>query len=909
MAAHARSFAEEVSTDPESLHIIVVPHSHWDREWYATFEQFRFYLVRFMDELIELLEEDDEFRSFLLDGQVILLEDYLHIRPENEARLRRLIREGRIDIGPWYIQPDEALVSGEALVRNLLIGDRKAREFGPVMKQGYVPDTFGHISQLPQILRGFGINTFYFMRGLGRDLRDIRSEFWWEAPDGSRVLAHNLSESYSNAAVLDSDPRKISIDHGENVSYDSLFELRDRLAERTDSDTILLLNGSDHMAVQREFSRYISGLDAAMKDRVYNGRLEDFERRIRESGIRLKSYRGELRFGRYHNVLKNVLSTRIYLKQENEAAQQFLEGPVERFSSMAFVAGARDQSAFLRHCWEDLLRNHAHDSICGCSIDEVHREMSARSRRVMQVGRKVLEESLGHLAGRVAPPARNGEIPIVVFNPSPWERGGSVTVGVLPYKAPPYGRRIFSWSGRKEITPDDYHLMDPDGREIPFEIVGEKPSVEDILNRRKFMIRVLIRFDADRIPPMGYRTYRLVPNGSSERLDPAPSGREREPVLENEYLTVRAGEDGTLAIVHKESGRVYAGMNRFVDEGDGGDEYTFSPPPEQTVLDSGDIDWRVKGGDDPHELVLSGEFELPSGLTADRRARSKMTVSCSITSRVRLRPGSRRVDIRTEFDNRALDHRLRVLFPTGLKVRESIAETAFGVVRRPTLPEDSEGWRERMSGIHGQRRFVCVEENGTGLAVLNKGLPEYEATDEGEVFLTLLRSVGWLSRDDLAVRPVPAGPAVPTPEAQCPGPQVFEYSLVPYAGGWESAGVYRHAEEIWVSLQGKAVQRDRRYAGYEPLEHASFLEIHPETVILSALKRAEEGEGLILRVFNASDKTVCTKLKFGLPLVSAQRVNLNEEGGESVEVRDNAVHLAIGGARIETLRICFARSR
>lgn len=894
---------------------MVVPHSHWDREWYATFEQFRFHLVRFMDDLISLLEEDEEFHSFLLDGQVILLEDYLQIRPENEARLRCLIREGRIDIGPWYIQPDEALVSGEALVRNLLIGDRKAREFGPVMKQGYVPDTFGHIDQLPQILAGFDINTFYFMRGLGQDLADIHSEFWWEAPDGSRVLAHNLSESYSNAAILADDPESVSIHHGDNVSYDSLFELRDRLADRTESRTILLLNGSDHMAVQKDFSHYVSSLDAAMGaatgDRVYNGKLEDFEREIlahtRDSGSEPKSFRGELRFGRYHNVLKNVLSTRVYLKQENEAAQQLLEGTVERFSSVAFVAGARDQSAFLGHAWRDLLRNQAHDSICGCSIDEVHREMSARSLRITQVAEKVLDEALGHLAGRVAPRSEGGEIPVVVFNPSPWTRSGSARVGVLPYRAPPYGERTFEWSGAKEISPDDYHLLDPEGNEVPFEISGETPSVEDILNRRKYMIRVLLDFDAREVPPLGYLTYRLVPNGTHERRRLA-TAEDREPVLENEHLRVRARTDGTLTLTEKSSGRVYSGFNRFVDDGDAGDEYTFSPPEGQKLLDSREASWRVRKVDS-YTLCITGELELPYSLTADRRARSNATVRCPVSTRVRLRPWSRRVDLRTEFENAALDHRLRAVFPTGLAAAESVAETGFGVARRPTVPEQSEGWRERTGGTHGQRRFLCVEDTSSdaAVAILNKGLPEYEATQEGEVYLTLLRAVGWLSRDDLSARPVPAGPSVPTPEAQCPGRQVYEYSVMPYTGGWESAGAYRQAEEIWLPLQAKAVQRDREATSHAPLEYGSFMQLEPETVVLSALKRSEEGEGLILRVFNPAGAPVDARLSFELPLTRARRVSLNEQAVEDLEVWENTVELSVGGGRIETLRLDFAR--
>lgn len=182
---------DRAGAERDPVNIVVIPHSHWDREWYATFEEFRFYLVHFMDELTELLEEDEGFRSFMLDGQASLLEDYLEVRPEKRELLRSLVREGRLEIGPWYVQPDEFLISGEALVRNLMLGDRVAKDFGPVMKQGYVPDTFGHVNQLPQILRGFDIGTFYFMRGIGEEVSELGAEFLVGSPrrlEGRRPL-------------------------------------------------------------------------------------------------------------------------------------------------------------------------------------------------------------------------------------------------------------------------------------------------------------------------------------------------------------------------------------------------------------------------------------------------------------------------------------------------------------------------------------------------------------------------------------------------------------------------------------------------------------------------------------------------------------------------------------------------
>ncbi|WP_273845026.1 alpha-mannosidase [Rubrobacter calidifluminis] len=910
----AREIAERSEEAREPLDIVVIPHSHWDREWYATFEEFRFYLVEFMDELLELLDEDEGFRTFLLDGQVSLLDDYLEVRPEKREELRKLVREGRLEIGPWYVQPDEFLVSGEALVRNLLLGDRRGREFGPVMKQGYVPDTFGHVQQLPQILRGFGIETFYFMRGLGEDVEELRSEFLWEAPDGSRVLAHFLSETYSNAAVLGPDPERISFRHDRIsepssyfVSYDSLYELRDRLASRAAGRAILLLNGSDHVTVQPRFSRYVFELNRAMRDRVFNGSLADFARSVLRSRPELKVYRGELRQPRYQPVLKGTYSSRIPIKQENERNQQLLEGLAERAAAVVYSMGGRDYSPFLKYAWRTLIANHAHDSIGGCSADAVHRQMFGRFDTATRVGQKIVEESLDYLAARVAPPSDEGSIPIAVFNPSPWERSGRVAVEVSLDIDVPFRRRIFDWIGEKRLDLRHSVLVDGGGKRIPFTTRGETLHIEDALYRRKAVRRATIEFHASGIPPLGYKVYHLRSGVGQESVE-EPAEPPWEVELENENLKVTVEGDFTLGVLDKRSGRFYRGMNLLMDEGDAGDEYNFSPPREQETFYSSETDWEIERGEDQQSLVLRGALRLPRGLSAGRASRSEELVRCPVNVHVRLDPGSRRVEVKTEFYNRVKDHRLRACFPSGMEAEESIAESAFGVVRRPTRVEQHHDWRELESTTFAQRRFVCVEDGQGGLAILNKGLPEYEVTPEGEIRLTLLRSVGWLSRNDLATRRGHAGPALSTPEAQCQGRHIFEYAIVPYTESWLDAEIFREAEEYWLPLEARAAQqkegREEESTGGAP---GSFLKVGGRGIVLSALKKAIDKEALILRLFNASDEPSEATVRFGFPIASAYRTNLAEEVEEQIAPRGDRLNVTLGAGKIQTLMVKLDR--
>lgn len=894
--------------------IVVIPHTHWDREWFNTFQQFRFYLVEFMDQLIDTLEKDADFKHFLLDGQMILIEDYLEIRPENKERLYRLIQDGRIQIGPWYAQPDEFLVSGEALVRNLLIGDRLAKAIAEPMKQGYIPDTFGHIAQLPQILNGFGIETFYFWRGLGENIEDLKTEFWWEGPDGSRLFSHYLSESYSNAGLLADTPEKMSIHHGKNVSYENMDELVGYLAGRTESGTLLFLNGSDHLTVQDDFTHHVRSLDSATPYRIYNGTLEDFQRNVLESGAELKTLRGELRYGRYHPVLKDVLSTRMYIKQWNERAQQLLENRVERFATMIRVRGGKDHSSFITYAWKELLKNHPHDSICGCSIDQVHREMMSRYYSVIEVGEKVLDESLNELARMVSANGQNGEIPVVAFNPSPWKRSGEVNVEVLLVNHSPLGERMFGFnSPSRDISLSDYILVDSDGSALPFRSSGDRVNVEDVLQRRKVVYRERIHFYAEHLPAMGHQVYKLVPK---ERYNfkaaaaAAPSSASEwngGPVLNNGLLQVVPHSDGTLTVKDLRNGKEYDKIHVFLDEADAGDEYTYSEPLEQKVVRSDSVQWRVYTAKESHTLVMEGEFVLPAALTEDRKTRRTDTKTCKLMTYVRLLPGSERLEFRTVFDNQAEDHRLRVVFPTGIPTERSTAETSFGLVSRPVVPEPSEGWREKNTATFAQRRFVTVEGGNVGVAVLNKGLPEYEVKPDGSIYLTLIRAVGWLSREDLLFRKGNAGPALETKDAQCKGTLEFEYAVVFYEASEDHVEIFKHAEDFHIPLEARSVQYKTEVNLCE--DEAPFMEILKGGIVLSTMKKAEDNDATVVRLYNPSDRAVDAVVRFGRPINQVRRANLNEEQldeGHLITMSGHEVALTFQPNKIETLLITFA---
>jgi alpha-mannosidase len=359
---------------------LVVPHTHWDREWYLPFEQFRLRLGAVVDGVLDTLERDPSFTSFTLDGQAIVLEDYLDVRPENAGRLRALLDAGRLEVGPSYVLPDEILVGGESLVRNLLLGRRVCRRFGVEPSgAGYLPDSFGHPAQVPQILAGFGIRTLLFSRGLGDEIDDVGVVFRWRAGP-AEVVACQMLPHYDNFA-------RLTWHHDAEERVRAIVERFGDLVRGAGQDEILLANGSDHLPVEPELPKILAGLEGTFRIGRYD------EHAPAPDGLPV--HEGELVGSRLQNVLRGVNSARIYLKQANERAETRLLSIETAAALRTLRERAPYPSADLRLAWRDLLRNHPHDSICGCSCDEVHRDMLVRYEQLDRTLDVVEREALG----------------------------------------------------------------------------------------------------------------------------------------------------------------------------------------------------------------------------------------------------------------------------------------------------------------------------------------------------------------------------------------------------------------------------------------------------------------------------------------------------------------------------------
>lgn len=985
---------------------VIVSHTHWDREWYLPFEVFRIRLVRLVDRLLEILEKDPLFHSFTLDGQAVVLEDYLEIRPETEGRLRKLIGEGKIKAGPWYVLPDEFLVSGEALVRNLLIGHRVVKEIGgggtrtggrggetlSVMRVGYLPDPFGHIAQMPQILQGFGIRSAIFTRGIGD--HPPSAEYIWEGVDGSQVLAVHQVTGYENAGHLPLSPKGCA----ERVALEV-----ERLSPFVHTPFLLLNNGGDHLEPQEGLPTLLKEAQPYLKDiALLHSSFEQYLEMISPYASAFPHIEGELRGSRFHPILSGVLSTRIYLKQANFYSQILVEKVLEPLCTLAYLHGYPYPSRWMKQIWKLLLKNHPHDSICGCSIDDVALEMLGRYGRIEQIARRLIHQALSFLESRGArhrstKETRTGEeldeatmqetgmLPGYPFTLPPLSRieGGRVMAwNLLPFWRDGLVRGIFYLAEGQEDEISSLSVQGEKGKGSPLQILWSRARDPRELNLQGAgkgrVLEVEGIFYAGSVPPLGYAEFRLTrkdrSTGSSDPGSAAPHAAEGGPLNEVPYpvevdqggkrarnglVELQVRPDGSVSMMHFSTGQTFGPFPFFEDMEDAGDEYDFSPAESSSPryfpchpLDSRSHQrpgfsqsssrkpslygqWQSTGPLSA-TFVTASLLEIPVSLAEGRKRRSEETAGCSVATFFTLYAGVEGVEMRIRFSNRALDHRLRILFPLPFPVTSFFTEGGFAVLaREPANPgisaqravkEGMEGWRQippRNVPVSG---FIDFPGHGGGLSIFPGGIPEWEVWNEGGGALaaaTLLRSVGWLGRDDLLCRPYFPGPMMATPGAQCPGAYEFLFFLFPHkvsqglpmdpgsprngqaaclTGQSVEGRVIEEFQKFQVPLLGRIREEQGSCGGVELLRWEESFEISPTSLVVTAWKKCEERNGVILRVYNPYPRSVQMSVR-SKRLKKGWILNLLEQREDPLPVKDRTITLVVDKGKIITLEL------
>jgi alpha-mannosidase len=667
--------------------------------------------------------------------------------------------------------------------------------------------------------------------------------------------------------------------------------LLDRLEKWKNPTRVLLLNnGCDHAPAQPKVPDMIEYVNEKQsRATLVQGTFEDFVVALREDVGRLAPVSGELHEGMEVGLLSGIFSTRMYLKQANASAQTVLEKLSEPLCTFAWTLRRDYPAAFLQYAWKELLKCHPHDDIGGCSVDPVHEDDVGRFRRVEQVGKTLAREALDHIAHRIRCPAGKA---ILVYNPLSFPNSGEVRL---------------SCPLRRRDLPSSVQVLDPSGARVPAVIRWSDFPENLPTEKRSDFGELRIAFLAENVPSCGYRLYTLEESGETQ-----PDARltRRSRTIENEFFTVAANSDGTVNLKDRETGITFKGLHFFEDVEDAGDEYDYSPLPASRSM-------RITSQRKPARIAVvrsapykqsievSLELRVPRGLTPDRTARSRRTVPLPVRSTVTLYRGIRRVDFETTVENRASDHRLRAGFPTGIHAASAHAESKFDVVRRPLrFPRYTEKYRQPPVPTQHVETFVDVHDGRRGFALLNDGLPEYEAREEAEgvtLYQTLFRSVGWLSRGDLLTRKEGgAGPAIATPGAQMPGVRTFRYSVVPHYGSWQDAALWQAGLRFTCPMAAQLCEASN---GTLPPE-LSFLSIEPETIPISAIKKSESGQGMIVRFYNPGSRKVRARLRFFRPIARAYLVRLDETRLKPLRiVGGNSVVVHVGSKEIITVEL------
>ncbi len=853
-----------------SKKVHIVPHMHWDREWYFTTEESRILLVNNMEEILDMLENNEDYPYYVLDGQTAILEDYFAVKPENKDRVKKLVQEGKLIIGPWYTQTDEMVVGGESIVRNLLYGIKDCGEFGEYMKIGYLPDSFGQSAQLPQILEGFDIKHSIFWRGTSERHGTDKTEFHWESDNGSRVLVQLFPLGYAIGKYLPTDETKLK----ERV--DKYFGVLDRGAT---TENIILPNGHDQMPIQKNIFDVIEKLMEVYPDReFFLSRFENVFNELEKKND-LAKIRGEFLDGKYMRVHRSIYSTRMDIKAANTRIENKITNILEPLATMAYSLGFEYHSGLIELIWKEIMKNHAHDSIGCCCSDKVHREIMAR----FFIAEEKVDQLINFYMRRIADtmPSDISVDKLVMYNLLPYEREEAMQAEII-------------------TKMKGFILVDENGDELDFEVVKKEIIDSGLIDRQLVhygnydpFVKHTLRFK-DNIPAMGYKTYFIK---ESDEIEVSKTRNVKE--IETEFYKVSVNDNGTIKVYDKSLDRTFDQVLLIEDMADDGDEYDFSPLPDDIVISNSNIkaDYSMKAGKTFGEIEIKYTLEVPK----DIESRKKMINDSFIDININLTLPMNKplIDVKLNIDNRAKDHRVRAYIPTNIKSSFSISDNQFGSIERAVIDPamevwEKDDWDERPDSIYPMLSYVGLSNEEDGVSILTNSTREYEIVGEDydTVAITLFRSIGHLGKEKLLRRPGrPSGIRLETPDSQMIGKVELYFAIVTHERSTLKANIARLAKEYLTPIYNYNKMPHNAMKLNEadfvvPYKYSLFKQQDKDTV-LSTIKKSEKSDGLIIRVYNSTEGEKKSNLIFDRKLLSVQRTNLNENVIEGINTESN----------------------
>lgn len=878
------------------MKIYLFSATHWDREWYQPFQAFRMRLVGMMDRMLEVLETDKDFGVFHMDGQTIVLEDYLEIRPENKERVEALIKSGKLVVGPWYVMPDELLLSGESYIKNLQKGFKISRQFGAEpMKFGYLCDMFGHNAQMPQILKEMGVENALVGRGTNNHTTPMH--FVWDSPSGDGVTTFKLEDTSGYGVVhlrgvrpllgseysaqlkverpllnQDVDPEKVK---------ENLKKYIDTELERANAPALLLMDGDDHQDCRKDTAVFVEMLRELYPDaEIIHSDVAEFCEYINSLSQELPHREGELIeptkiVTDYSNLLTNCLSSRYPIKKKNDYMQTRLEKVIEPLYALGKI---NEPYRYIDIANTYLLKNHAHDTICGCSIDVVHRDMMTR----FEQSEAICDQLFNEYWDSRRKDEKTDNIAIEILNPLPYDDERTVEAEIwFPVNWKTKYGEYFGYEQRHS-----FKLYDEEGNEIPYGISAVKKNSTRRYHNAKFDVFDVytVSFKA-KLKAMKPNRFIVKPCTEYQRYMDCMIADERS--AENEYIAISFDANGHMTLNDKVNNKTYTGLLETVDDCEIGDGWNHG----DTIND-------FKVTNTLESIVLKEKsysrtvFEITQKLSVPDRIlntnhgflRDNHKTDLYVIHTVILGRNEKWVEVKTKVINNVKDHRLRVKFSTKLDTDTYFANQPFCFVEREHgIDISTQNWKEKSIQEKQTAGIVCVRDSKAGISFISDfGIHECAVTKENDIYITLMRCFSRVHLHD------------GMPDGQIQGEHEYRYLLMPVSDETSLAELQRRQD----FLQTDGLVSNVMATEYE--KEASPIKVSGENIVYSTLI---SGEGFNeIRIYNASDSADIAKIEFSSNVKKAELVNLDGEVKQELGIENNSISLEIGKWKLATIR-------
>lgn len=883
--------------------IHVIPHSHWDREWYFTTSRSKVYLMKDLGDVLNTLENDPEFKYFMVDAQGSLLDDYIKWRPQDKERISKLVNDGRLVIGPWYTQTDQLVISGESIVRNMYYGMKRCESFGKYMNVGYVPDSFGQSGNMPQIYRQFGIEDTLFWRGVSDDMVK-HTDYNWRGDDGSVVFTTQIPFGYYIGGNIPEEPE-------ENEEFWQK-ECLEKAGGRSATRHIYFPNGFDQAPVRTNLPQLVKERNEKDPENEYViSCIEDYIKDVKSENPELEEVQGELVIAKHMRIHKSIFSSRSDLKVMNTQIQNYVTNVMEPLLTISYNLGNEYPHEAVAEIWKLLFENAAHDSIGSCISDTANEDVYVRYKQARDIAVNLVELHSRLIATNVK---NDADMTFTAINTLPQKRKDTVIV-------------------KTYVPGGKFAIIDEKGNDVDYTIIKSRDLTDYVLSQtimldpsRKFyvpdqVLEVTMAIKANDVPALGYVQYSIDTQKDSHKETADKK------VLENKYYTIEVEENGSLTIVDKANNVTYKNQGILVENGDDGDSFNYSPPRKDMEVFSNESKCTVKisGSDIYDQAEIHFDMVVPADL--DERAEGKVSVTMLVDMTVALRKDSKVIDFNVKVDNKGLSHRLCVLFDSQIVSAFNYADQQFGLIKRPNYYEkemklymesmnnktekkagiqelanwanDQSTWQEPPISVEPTQSYVSLTDGKTGIAVIPQGVREYEVLDDSKIRLTLFRTYGFMGKENLIYRPGRASGEriIETPAAQLLKEMEFNFGFTSYAGDINDSDIDTLAKQYNTNLEvytyaeflnGRLIFSQREIEGQNAKIHSLF-----ETegnLVVSAVKKAEEDDGYIIRLYNGKDhKDLDDKIKFNFDIKEAYYTNLKEEKTEEIKVENNTI--------------------